>query len=205
MEMDMGMSNECRLRGDFQLRAGVDMDDDAVCEVIAGVFDHSNAMDFEAYGKESQYRFEVELWGHGGFSNDQVHSLVKALQPIAAPCVLEFVDTEMSPDSADAITLYPVGQSDAERKHAMLEHALDYLSSEYGNALPLIGGKPVWEVVRALAQEQLVAPSTAVQQLRDALELGPSIEHTLPGGEKCRCSQCEFVRARRAALEGVRP
>lgn len=35
--------------------------------------------------------------------------------------------------------------------------------------------------------------------LLEALEAGPSIEHTLPAGP-CACGHCQFVRMRRAAI-----
>lgn len=38
------------------------------------------------------------------------------------------------------------------------------------------------------------------QELVEALKGGPSIEHVLPFNNVCTCSQCEFVRLRRAAI-----
>lgn len=40
------------------------------------------------------------------------------------------------------------------------------------------------------------------ERLREALEKGPNTEHLTPVGEQgpCLCSQCEFVRTKRAAL-----
>lgn len=34
----------------------------------------------------------------------------------------------------------------------------------------------------------------------EALQAGPSTFHSLPGGEVCQCSQCQFVRLRNAAI-----
>lgn len=41
---------------------------------------------------------------------------------------------------------------------------------------------------------------SAAPDLLKALYAGPSIEHALPFGNKCECSQCQFVRLRRAAI-----
>ena len=35
----------------------------------------------------------------------------------------------------------------------------------------------------------------------EALQAGPSTFHTLPRGEVCQCSQCQFIRLRNAAIE----
>ena len=40
----------------------------------------------------------------------------------------------------------------------------------------------------------------AAPDLLAALQAGPSTEHALPLGNVCSCSQCEFVRLRRAAI-----
>ena len=42
---------------------------------------------------------------------------------------------------------------------------------------------------------------SAAPDLLEALQAGPSTFHTLPGGEVCQCSQCQFVRLRNAAIE----
>jgi hypothetical protein len=40
----------------------------------------------------------------------------------------------------------------------------------------------------------------AAPELLEALKHGPSTEHLPVGGEQCLCSQCNFVRLRRAAI-----
>jgi len=42
------------------------------------------------------------------------------------------------------------------------------------------------------------------QMLMDALYAGPSVEHALPFGAICQCSQCEFVRLRCAAIAAIK-
>jgi len=59
--------------------------------------------------------------------------------------------------------------------------------------------------VALVAAENDVHLSGATQQpvnrqLLEALQAGPSTEHTFPSGIACKCSQCEFVRLRRAAI-----
>ena len=49
----------------------------------------------------------------------------------------------------------------------------------------------------AEANARLIA---AAPDLLEALEMGPSILHELPDGKECSCSQCHFVRAKRAAI-----
>lgn len=40
----------------------------------------------------------------------------------------------------------------------------------------------------------------AAPLLLEALQAGPNTVHTYPSGEECKCSQCEFVRLRNAAI-----
>lgn len=47
------------------------------------------------------------------------------------------------------------------------------------------------------ANARLIA---AAPELLEALEAGPSTLHELPGGKECACSQCAFVRLKRAAI-----
>ena len=51
--------------------------------------------------------------------------------------------------------------------------------------------------INLLADASLIA---AAPELLAALQAGPSTEHALPFGNVCSCSQCEFVRLRRAAI-----
>ena len=53
------------------------------------------------------------------------------------------------------------------------------------------------QLAEALANARLIA---AAPDLLEALEMGPSILHELPDGKECSCSQCHFVRAKRAAI-----
>ena len=200
----MGLSNECRLRGEITLRDGVSMSADEVCEVVFRPFDCSPDFEGDAV-RPGVYHFEIEFYGYGGHRSDRVEELVEALRPIVEPCVLEFVDTEMSADCADATMLYPVGQNKDEEQRAMLGHALDYLRSEYGSALPLIGGKPVWTVVLEMAKAPAAQTDDQAAKLREVLELGPSVEHTPFSGMPCTCSLCTFVRARREVLAQGQP
>jgi len=50
----------------------------------------------------------------------------------------------------------------------------------------------------------LLKQHDALKAALDALENGPSTEHTFPPGIACTCSQCEFVRARRAAIKQIK-
>ena len=48
--------------------------------------------------------------------------------------------------------------------------------------------------------QHLLTAQAHVARLVEALEAGPSVEHSLPWGVPCTCSRCEFVRLRKAAL-----
>lgn len=46
-------------------------------------------------------------------------------------------------------------------------------------------------------------PASVQSQLVAALKASPHVLHTLSGGEQCKCSQCDFVRERDAALSAA--
>lgn len=51
--------------------------------------------------------------------------------------------------------------------------------------------------VKTVGDARLIA---AAPELLGALEAGSSMLHELPGGRECSCSQCAFVRLKRAAI-----
>ena len=67
-----------------------------------------------------------------------------------------------------------------------------------GTTYPGAHTQTLWECYLAAALAERKVSHSA--DLLAALQEGPSVEHTLPRGEMCKCSQCNFVRMRREAI-----
>ena len=92
------------------------------------------------------------------------------------------------------------------RKHTPEPWFLDTSLHIYGTSAPQpSGGWPGAAIIehphvctaKTIGDARLIA---AAPDLLEALEMGPSILHELPDGKECSCSQCHFVRAKRAAI-----
>ena len=60
------------------------------------------------------------------------------------------------------------------------------------------------ETARAVAYgKKIDAQRKVLDQALEALENGPSTFHTYPDKSECRCSQCQFVRLRKAAITAI--